>query len=73
MSKVIKLSYRIQKNGETIEKPVYFNVDNIVFFEQFELDGRKGTTLTLVGNGNNAPLQFKVMQMPEEINHLINS
>lgn len=72
MAKSIKLTTKTTIGQQIIEKPVFFNADNILYYEGFSYDGNTWTTLTLIGTTSANNVTYNVVESPEDIHKLIN-
>ncbi|WP_312745949.1 hypothetical protein [Sphingobacterium multivorum] len=72
MAKSIKLTARRKSREGVKEKSVFFNSDNILYYEGFTYEGNSYTTITLLGTTSDNHMTYNVVESPEDIHKLIN-
>lgn len=72
MAKSIKLTQRVKKGDEVVERPIFFIAENIVHFVQNEYQGRKLTTIFCIVSTTHGTMSFDVIESAEEVDRLIN-
>ncbi|AIM37721.1 hypothetical protein ACFX5U_13480 [Sphingobacterium sp. SG20118] len=72
MAKSIKLTQRVKKGDDVIERPIYFIAENIVHFVQNDYQGRMLTTIFCILTSTHSATSFDVIESAEEVQRLIN-
>ncbi|MEN5054759.1 hypothetical protein [Sphingobacterium kitahiroshimense] len=72
MAKSIKLTQRVKKGDEVLERPIFFIAENIVHFVQNEYQGRTLTTIFCIVSSTHGTTSFDVIETAEEVDRLIN-
>lgn len=72
MAKSIKLTKRVKRGNEMIDKPVYFIAENIIHFEQMQYEGREYTEIVCNGSTESRPQLHNVVESAVIIDAFIN-